>query len=53
MATRLSQDILKNFHSVGVAVRKDDMENFGSLLKAADQGVYAAKRDGKNCVSTP
>ncbi|MCD2448927.1 GGDEF domain-containing protein [Methylicorpusculum oleiharenae] len=36
--------------SVGVAVRKDVMETPDALLKAADEGVYLAKRDGKNCV---
>jgi len=39
--------------SIGVAVRKDDMETFESLIKAADEGVYAAKRAGKNCVRIP
>lgn len=39
--------------SIGVAARKDDMENFEALIKAADEGVYAAKRAGKNCVRTP
>jgi hemerythrin len=36
--------------SVGVAVRKDAMETPDALLKVADEGVYIAKRDGKNCV---
>ena len=39
--------------SVGVAVRRDDMETFEFLIKAADKGVYLAKRDGKNCVRIP
>lgn len=39
--------------SIGVAFSTDDMENFESLIKAADEGVYAAKRAGKNCVRTP
>ncbi len=38
--------------SIGVAFRTDDMENLESLIKAADEGVYAAKRAGKNCVRT-
>lgn len=39
--------------SIGVAVRTSDMKTFESLIKAADKGVYAAKRAGKNCVRTP
>ena len=38
--------------SVGVAVRLPGMTNFESLLKAADQGVYVAKVDGRNCVAS-
>jgi len=36
--------------SVGVAVRSAGMDDHNDLIKAADNGVYAAKRDGKNCV---
>ncbi len=38
--------------SVGVAFRTPDMDNFEALIKQADNGVYAAKRDGRNCVRT-
>ncbi|CAK0781357.1 hypothetical protein CCP4SC76_7850003 [Gammaproteobacteria bacterium] len=38
--------------SVGVAVRKDDMNHLEDLLKAADEGVYVAKRNGRNSVGT-
>jgi diguanylate cyclase (GGDEF)-like protein len=37
--------------SVGVAVRQSNMSSPEDLIKAADQGVYAAKRNGRNCVS--
>jgi len=36
--------------SVGVATSSDQLESFEELIKGADKGVYAAKRDGKNCV---
>ncbi len=37
--------------SVGVAVRTVGMQCMDDLLKAADLGVYAAKRRGRNCVA--
>jgi diguanylate cyclase (GGDEF)-like protein/hemerythrin-like metal-binding protein len=36
--------------SIGVAVRRPDMKWAESLMKAADNAVYAAKEAGKNCV---
>jgi hemerythrin len=36
--------------SVGVAVRTADMQGPEDLIKAADEGVYLAKRKGRNCV---
>lgn len=36
--------------SVGLAARGPDMESHEDLIKAADKSVYAAKKDGKNCV---
>ncbi len=38
--------------SVGVAVRQPDMLNIEDLLKTADEGVYIAKRNGRNQVAT-
>ncbi|MCJ7558416.1 MAG: bacteriohemerythrin [Gammaproteobacteria bacterium] len=36
--------------SVGVAHRRAEMASHEQLIKAADEGVYAAKEAGKNCV---
>lgn len=38
--------------SVGVAVRQEGMSKPDDLIKAADQSVYAAKQNGRNCVAT-
>jgi diguanylate cyclase (GGDEF)-like protein/hemerythrin-like metal-binding protein len=38
--------------SVGVAVRGSGMRDPAALIKAADEGVYAAKKNGRNCVAT-
>lgn len=37
--------------SVGVATRSARMTGLEELMKAADLGVYAAKRKGRNCVA--
>jgi hemerythrin len=37
--------------SIGVAVRTAEMSSMEDLLKTADLGVYAAKRNGRNCVA--
>jgi hemerythrin len=37
--------------SVGVAVRTGDMQGFEDIIKAADEGVYMAKKNGRNCVA--
>ena len=38
--------------SLGVAARTDAMQGLEDLMKEADQGLYAAKRNGRNCVAT-
>ncbi|MGC2166790.1 MAG: GGDEF domain-containing protein [Gallionella sp.] len=38
--------------SVGVAGRSPEMHNIEDLIKAADDGVYLAKRNGKNRVAS-
>jgi diguanylate cyclase (GGDEF)-like protein len=36
--------------SIGVATWGDDGENGPELIRAADEGLYRAKEDGRNCV---
>jgi hemerythrin len=38
--------------SVGVAARSESMKGIEELMKAADEGVYLAKRNGRNCVAS-
>lgn len=37
--------------SVGVSARTGDMKSPEDLIKNADEGVYVAKRNGRNCVA--
>ncbi len=36
--------------SIGVAARSKEMKKPGVLIKLADDGVYLAKKAGRNCV---
>ena len=38
--------------SIGVAARTNAMNDLDDLMKEADLGLYAAKRNGRNCVAT-
>jgi len=38
--------------SVGVAARTFEMRGIEDLIKAADEGVYMAKHNGRNCVAS-
>ncbi len=38
--------------SIGVASKQDNMQQVEKLIKMADQGVYLAKKAGKNCVKS-
>ena len=38
---------------IGVATRQHHIKNYEALIKAADDGGYAAKSAGKNCVRMP
>lgn len=37
--------------SIGVATRTETMTGVDDLMKSADEGVYLAKRNGRNCVA--
>jgi diguanylate cyclase (GGDEF)-like protein/hemerythrin-like metal-binding protein len=38
--------------SIGVASKQDNMQQMEALIKMADQGVYLAKKAGKNCAKS-
>ena len=50
MRVKAGMGVWKGSISIGVAVRDQAMEGPDALLKAADDGVYMAKHDGRNCV---
>jgi diguanylate cyclase (GGDEF)-like protein len=45
-------ELLRITTSIGVAEADPTMVSLGDLLKRADQALYDAKRDGRNCVRT-
>lgn len=47
---RAGMGVWKGSVSIGVAARDETMDGPDALLKAADDGVCLAKRDGRNCV---
>lgn len=51
LRVRAGDGVWQGSISVGVAVRTAAMTGLEDLMKAADQGVYAAKRNGRNCVA--
>jgi hemerythrin len=50
LSVQAGEGIWQGSISMGVAARTAAMANPDDLLKAADEGVYLAKRDGRNCV---
>lgn len=60
VAERISQSLSAPFHlgdniayvsaSTGIAVYPNDGEDTELLIKNADQAMYAAKKDGRNCI---
>jgi hemerythrin len=42
--------VWKGSVSVGVSTRTEQMNSLEDLIKNADEGVYVAKRNGRNCV---
>lgn len=49
---KIANKTIKTSLSIGVAVKTDQMDNFESLIKIADQGVYLAKKNGRSCIKT-
>lgn len=50
MRVRTGDGVWVGSVSIGCAIRQKEMKTIDELIKAADKGVYAAKRAGKNCV---
>ncbi len=46
---RLGTELAHISASIGITLYPNDADNIGSLLKNADQAMYAAKRQGRNC----
>jgi len=47
---KVGDDVWNGSVSIGVAVNNSKMSAYDDLIKAADNGVYLAKQDGKGCV---
>lgn len=45
-----NSDFYKGSVSIGVASLSQDMQSYSDLIKKADESVYLAKKDGKNCI---
>ena len=52
MRVPAGDDIWCGSISVGVAERTYEMRDFNDLIKGADNAVYKAKSQGRNCVAT-
>lgn len=52
LCVKAGDGVWKGSISVGVAERTADMRSPDALIKAADEGVYLAKKRGRNCVAS-
>ncbi len=52
LCVQVADDVWQGSVSIGVAALDDPTQDLESLLKKADDGVYLAKRQGRNCVAT-
>jgi diguanylate cyclase (GGDEF)-like protein/PAS domain S-box-containing protein len=48
---QLGEDVAYISASIGITLYPNDSTDIDSLIKNADQAMYAAKREGKNCFS--
>lgn len=50
IAYQVGELLWKGAVSIGIAERRPNIGSVSELLKVADQGVYMAKEEGKNCI---